>query len=201
MTYHRGTAGQIAFGATLALLAWTLIGSTAEKKTDNPVVVMETSMGDISVELYKDKAPKSVENFLSYVKDDFYRGTIFHRVIKNFMIQGGGFTAAMAKKPTKPPIMNESTNGLHNNRGTIAMARTADPNSATSQFFINTKDNAGLDRPQEPNGYAVFGKVISGMGIVDQIENVATTTKGSYQNVPLTPVVIKNITLKAPKEK
>ncbi len=169
----------------------------AQKKTDNPVVVIETSMGDITVELYEKKAPKSVENFLSYVKEGFYSGTIFHRVIKNFMIQGGGFTTTMNHKPTKPPIVNESSNGLHNSRGTIAMARTADPNSATSQFFINTKDNPGLDRPQEPNGYAVFGKVIAGMGVVDQIENVATTNKGGYQNVPLMPVVIKSIRLKA----
>ncbi len=199
MIHHWGITGNIAVTMALAFLALTLTSSAAEKKTDNPVVVMETSMGDITIELYKDKAPKSVENFLSYVKEDFYTGTIFHRVIKNFMIQGGGFTTAMVKKPVKPPIVNEATNGLHNNRGTIAMARTMDPNSATSQFFINTKDNAGLDRPQEKNGYAVFGKVISGMGVVDQIENVSTTTKGSYQNVPVMPVVIKKVTLKAPK--
>ena len=199
MIHHRGLAGQVLATVALLLFALALSGNAAEKKTNNPVVVIETSMGDITVELFKDKAPKSVENFLSYVKEDFYRGTVFHRVIKNFMIQGGGFTTAMVKKPTKPPIANESSNGLHNNRGTIAMARTADPNSATSQFFINTKDNAGLDRPQEPNGYAVFGKVTSGMDVVDKIENVATTTKGGYQNVPMTPVAIKGITLKETK--
>jgi peptidyl-prolyl cis-trans isomerase A (cyclophilin A) len=194
-------AKRVSAAIAAALFVMTVPCISAEKKTDNPVVVIETSMGDINVELFKEKAPKSVENFLSYVKDEFYRGTIFHRVIKGFMIQGGGFTTAMTKKPTKSPIANESSNGLHNNRGTIAMARTADPNSATSQFFINTKDNSGLDRPQEPNGYAVFGKVTQGMNVVDQIENTATGTKGGYQNVPLMPVVIKNISLKASKEK
>jgi cyclophilin family peptidyl-prolyl cis-trans isomerase len=168
-------------------------------ESSNPVVVIETTMGSISVELFRDKAPKSVENFLAYVKDGYYRGTVFHRVIKGFMIQGGGLTASLARKQTKPPIPNEAGNGLKNERGTLAMARTSDINSATSQFFINTVNNASLNhRGESPDqfGYAVFGKVIDGMDVVDKIEAVATTTKGSYQNVPVTPVAIKAVVLK-----
>ncbi len=185
----------------IAVMALSFSGLAKEKKAPNPVVVIETSLGNITAELFQDKSPKTVENFLSYVNEGFYRGTIFHRVISGFMIQGGGFTVAMEHKPTRPPVVNESSNGLHNARGTLAMARTPDPNSATSQFFINTKDNPSLDRPQEPNGYAVFGKVIEGMSVVDKIEAVATTTKGSYANVPVKPVVIKNISLKTPAAK
>ena len=168
-------------------------------QSSNPVVVIETTMGSISVELFRDKAPKSVENFLAYVKDGYYRGTVFHRVIKGFMIQGGGLTASLTRKQTKPPIPNEAGNGLKNERGTLAMARTSDINSATSQFFINTVNNASLNhRGESPDqfGYAVFGKVIDGMDVVDKIEAVATTTKGSYQNVPVTPVAIKAVVLK-----
>ena len=168
-------------------------------QSSNPVVVIETTMGSVSVELFRDKAPKSVENFLAYVKDGYYRGTVFHRVIKGFMIQGGGLTASLARKQTKPPIPNEAGNGLKNERGTLAMARTSDINSATSQFFINTVNNASLNhRGESPDqfGYAVFGKVIDGMDVVDKIEAVATTTKGSYQNVPVTPVAIKAVVLK-----
>ncbi|NWG14619.1 MAG: peptidyl-prolyl cis-trans isomerase [Acidobacteria bacterium] len=183
--------------AIVLVLAGTLTATAlAQKKPDNPAVVIQTSMGDITVELFKDKAPKSVENFLAYAQSGFYDGTIFHRVIKGFMIQGGGFTPDMTRKPTRPPIPNEANNGRRNVRGTIAMARTPDINSATSQFFINTVDNAGLDhRGDTPDkyGYAVFGKVTKGMNVVDQIESTATGNKGPYQNVPLRTVLIKSV--------
>jgi len=168
-------------------------------QSPNPVVVIETSMGDITIELNQDKAPKSVENFLQYAKSGFYADTIFHRIIQGFMIQGGGLTANMARKPTRDPIPNEANNGLKNERGTIAMARTSEINSATSQFFINTVNNAGLNHKGEsPDqyGYAVFGKVIQGMDVVDKIERVTTDTKGSYQNVPSRPIVIKSVRIK-----
>ncbi|MFQ6104993.1 MAG: peptidylprolyl isomerase [Candidatus Glassbacteria bacterium] len=160
---------------------------------------METSMGAITIELYRDKAPISVENFLSYVKDGFYDGLIFHRVIENFMIQGGGFTPDMQKKDTKAPIKNEAGNGLSNKRGTIAMARTRVIDSATSQFFINVVDNLQLDHKDETIdgfGYCVFGKVTDGMDVVDKIRKVETATKSRYRNVPVDPVVIKKVTLK-----
>jgi cyclophilin family peptidyl-prolyl cis-trans isomerase len=165
-------------------------------ESPNPVVVIQTSMGSITVELFKDKAPITVENFLDYVKSGHYEGTIFHRVIKGFMIQGGGFTTGMARKATKPGITNEATNGLKNERGTLAMARTSDVNSATSQFFINVANNVSLNnsgKSPEQFGYAVFGKVISGMDVVDKIAISATRSKGSYQNVPVTPVVINKV--------
>ena len=164
--------------------------------TTHPIVLMKTSMGEIKLELYPQKAPKTVANFLSYVKDGFYDGTIFHRVIDNFMIQGGGFTPDMRQKETKPPIINEAGNGLKNLRGTIAMARTSEVNSATSQFFINVVDNPFLDhRDETPKGfgYAVFGKVVEGMDVVDRIKAVKTTTKGYYRNVPVEPVIIQSI--------
>jgi len=158
---------------------------------------MKTSKGDIVIELYPDKAPVTVENFLAYVDSKFYDGTIFHRVIKGFMIQGGGLTPEMKEKGTKrPPIKNEADNGLKNLRGTLAMARTADINSATCQFFINLVDNAFLDHvPGDPAkfGYAVFGKVIKGMEVVDAIASVPTTTKGMYRDVPVEPVVIISV--------
>ena len=160
----------------------------------NPVVVIETSLGDITVELDRARAPVTVENFLAYARAGFYDGTIFHRVIKGFMIQGGGLTPDMQRKPTKPPIENEAGNGLSNTRGTIAMARTADPHSATSQFFINTADNVRLDRGRESTGgYAVFGRVTAGMDVVDKIESVPTTDRAGHQNVPVEPVVIKRV--------
>ncbi len=160
-------------------------------------VRLVTSMGDIVVELDAQKAPKSVANFLQYVKAGHYNGTIFHRVIENFMIQGGGMTADMKEKPTKKPIPLESRNGLNNERGTVAMARTMDPNSATSQFFINVKDNPFLDaaNARDGNGYAVFGKVIEGMDVVDKIKAVPTGEKGAHENVPLQPVTIKKATV------
>jgi cyclophilin family peptidyl-prolyl cis-trans isomerase len=171
------------------------------QKAAKPVVVIETSVGDITVELNPDKAPKSVENFLAYVKSGYYKGTIFHRVIKGFMIQGGGLTADLQRKgPVMAPILNEATNGLGNKRGTIAMARTMEVNSATSQFFINTVDNTSLDNSgttPDKFGYAVFGKVTSGMSIVDKIENTATGTKNGVPNVPLQTITIKDVRLKS----
>ena len=158
---------------------------------DAPKVKLATSLGDIVVQLDPAKAPKTVENFLAYVNDKHYDGTIFHRVIDGFMIQGGGFTPDMQQKPTKAPIPLEASNGLKNDTYTIAMARTGDPNSATSQFFINVKDNAMLNAPSpDGHGYAVFGKVVEGTAVVDKIKAVATGNKGPHQNVPTTPVYI-----------
>lgn len=164
----------------------------------NPVVIMETSMGTVKIELFKDKAPISVRNFLSYVKDAYYDGTIFHRVIKNFMVQGGGLDENMQPKKTKFAIKNEATNGLKNVRGTLAMARTAVVDSATSQFFINVVDNAFLDhagKTPDRFGYAVFGQVIEGMDVVDAIRDVKTTTKSGHQDVPVDPVAITSLRL------
>ena len=160
-------------------------------------VRLATSLGDIVVELDAEKAPKTVDNFLQYVKAGHYDGTIFHRVIENFMIQGGGMKADMSEKPTRAPIPLESRSGLSNVRGTLAMARTMDPNSATAQFFINVKDNAFLDQPnaRDGNGYAVFGKVVAGMDVVDKIKVVPVADKGGHQNVPVTPVAIKKATV------
>lgn len=160
----------------------------------NPVVVMETSKGTMKIELYPDKAPETVANFLRYVDDGFFDGTIFHRVIKRFMIQGGGMTADMNEKPTRAPIKNESANGLANLRGTLAMARTGDPHSATSQFFINHATNTALNRGEQNEwGYCVFGKVIDGIEVVDAIAEVRTGDKGGHKNVPVEPVVIKSV--------
>lgn len=190
----------VAAALLLCVAAASKTGAWAQKAA-KPVVIIETSMGDITVELNPDKAPKSVENFLAYVKSGYYRGTIFHRVIKGFMIQGGGITAEMNRKEgLQPPITNEATNGLRNQRGTIAMARTGEINSATSQFFINTADNVSLDHSgtaPDKFGYAVFGKVTSGMNVVDKIENLTTGNKGPFQNVPLITVTIKDVRLKS----
>ena len=160
-------------------------------------VRLATSLGDIVVELDKEKAPKSVDNFLQYVKAGHYDGTIFHRVIDNFMIQGGGMKPDLSEKPTRGPIPLESRNGLSNERGTLAMARTPDPNSATAQFFINLKDNAFLDQAnsRDGNGYAVFGKVVAGMDVVDKIKAVPVADKGGHQNVPTAAVTIKKATV------
>ena len=162
-----------------------------------PKVLVKTSLGDITLELYPDKAPKSVDNFLTYVKSGFYDGTIFHRVIAGFMIQGGGFTADLRQKKTRAPIAIESKNGLSNLRGTLAMARTMDPNSATAQFFINTVDNPRLDYAGDANpGYAVFGKVVAGMDVVDKIRAVETGAQGPFaSDVPKTPVVIEKVSI------
>jgi len=163
----------------------------------NPVVVMETSMGTIKIELYEDKAPITVKNFLGYVKDKHYDGLIFHRVIENFMIQGGGFAPGMKQKETKEPIKNEAANGLSNTKYTIAMARTRVADSATSQFFINVKDNMGLDRANSPDkvGYCVFGKVIEGTDVVDKIKGVKTGMKNGFDDVPTEDVIIKSVKL------
>lgn len=160
-------------------------------------VRLTTSMGDVVLDLNREQAPKTVDNFLRYAKDGHYDGTIFHRVIDNFMIQGGGMSPDMKEKLTRPPIPLESRNGLQNKRGTVAMARTSIPDSATSQFFINLRDNSFLDQQnsRDGEGYAVFGKVIAGMDVVDAIRAVPTGNKGPFQNVPIVPVVIKKVTL------
>jgi peptidyl-prolyl cis-trans isomerase A (cyclophilin A) len=176
-------AAMLAAGAPLAAMAQS--------------VKLATSMGDIVLELDAAKAPKTVDNFVQYVKAGHYDGTVFHRVIENFMIQGGGMTSDMNEKPTRAPIPLESRNGLSNVRGSVAMARTSDPNSATAQFFINVKDNAFLDvaNSRDGNGYAVFGKVSAGMDVVEAIRCEKTGNRGAHHNVPLEPVVIKKATL------
>ncbi len=159
-----------------------------------PVVIMETNMGTIEIELNEEKAPVTVKNFLSYVDSKFYDNTIFHRVINGFMIQGGGFEEGMKEKKTKSPITNEGKNGLGNEEGTIAMARTADPNSATAQFFINVNNNQSLNYPQpDGHGYAVFGKVIKGMHVVNRIKMVKTGSVSGHQDVPMDTVLIKSL--------
>lgn len=159
-----------------------------------PTVELATSMGKVLVELNAEKAPKSVANFLQYAREGFYNGTVFHRVIPGFMIQGGGFDVAMSQKPTRDPVENEARNGLKNARGTLAMARRGDPHSATAQFFINHNNNGFLDYPSQDGwGYAVFGKVIQGMEVVDKIAQVPTSNAGMHQNVPRTPVVIESV--------
>jgi peptidyl-prolyl cis-trans isomerase B (cyclophilin B) len=160
------------------------------------MITLTTSMGDIVIELDHEKAPKTCENFEQYVRDGHYDGTIFHRVIGNFMIQGGGFLPDMAQKPTRDPIENEAANGLSNVTGSIAMARTMAPHSASAQFFINVKDNAFLDHPgQDGWGYCVFGKVVEGMDVVDKIKGVETGNKAGHSDVPVEPVVIDRATL------
>lgn len=175
----------------LTVMAGTSMGQ--ENPVSNPQVVMETSKGEIVLELYPDKAPLTVKNFLNYIDAGFYSGTIFHRVIPGFMLQGGGFSRDMQKKPTMTPVKNEAFNGLKNDRGTIAMARTQDPHSASSQFFINTVDNAFLNYKSQTTsgwGYAVFGKVIKGMQVVDAISKVETGNQGRFRDVPKTAVEI-----------
>lgn len=188
--------GQMRAIVGIVLLVGLSAAGSGAAAAGNPVVLMKTSMGDIKIELDQAQAPISTANFLAYANDKFYDGTIFHRVIPNFMIQGGGFDKDMNQKKTKAPIKNEAGNGLKNVTGTIAMARTSDPNSATAQFFINTKDNAFLDHRDDSvqgYGYAVFGKVIDGMDVVKKIEAVQTTTKVPHQNVPVTPVIIESV--------
>jgi len=176
------------------LIIGIILFQSALANTDNPVITIETSEGSITLELDSNAAPITVKNFLFYINSGFYNGTIFHRVIKNFMIQGGGFTADMVQKKTEKPIQNEADNGLKNKTGTIAMARTNDPHSATSQFFINTVDNDFLNHKGKDSnnwGYCVFGKVIKGIETVNAIKSKKTTTKNAYQNVPVTPIIIK----------
>ena len=181
--------------ATLIVFGVVLAAGAADKPVGNPKVVLDTSKGKIVIELYLQKAPETVVNFLDYVDAKFYDGTIFHRVIPNFMLQGGGFTSDMKRKPGKGPIKNEADRGLKNDRGTIAMARTGDPHSATAQFFINTINNDFLNhknKTQQGWGYAAFGRVIEGMNVVDAISAVKTTRYKQFQDVPVEPVVIKS---------
>jgi peptidyl-prolyl cis-trans isomerase B (cyclophilin B) len=183
---------KIAFISALSVLA----AVTPVAGADNPKVIMDTSKGPLTIELYPKEAPETVSNFLAYVDAGFYNGTIFHRVIPNFMIQGGGFTPDMQQKPTRPPIKIESDNGLRNGRGTIAMARTQDPNSATAQFFINTVDNTFLNftaKTPKGWGYAVFGKVVKGIDVVDEIAKVKTGAKEGHRDVPLETVTITSV--------
>ena len=190
-----------ALTALAFLVLFQTVGGTqpqpATPAPGNPTVLISTSLGDITVELYNDRAPVSVQNFLQYVNEGFYPGTIFHRVISGFMIQGGGFTTDMLEKPTPPPIRNEATNGLTNVRGTLAMARTEALRSATAQFFINVADNrVKLDHhgfSPEDFGYAVFGRVLSGLEVCDRIAAVKTRTNGPHEDVPVEPVVIKAV--------
>ena len=193
--------------AALAVLSAFNVTPADEPKA-NPVVEMKTSMGTVKIELYQDKAPITVKNFLSYVDEKHYDGTVFHRVMDGFMIQGGGFDATdpIREKRSKSPIKNEASNGLKNDRGTIAMARTSDPDSASAQFFINVVDNAGLNRPKpDGHGYAVFGKVTEGMDVVDKIRKVKTGNAkaiargpggeqpSTFENVPVTKVVVESV--------
>jgi peptidyl-prolyl cis-trans isomerase A (cyclophilin A) len=189
---------------TAAFLLGLLLQSPAASQSSppapgNPVVIIDTSLGSITIELFQAQAPVSVENFLQYVRDGFYPGTIFHRVVSGYVIQGGGYTADLDEKATRPPVQNEATNGLSNQRGTVAMARTRVLRSGTSQFFINLANNSALDhRGYSPDdfGYAVFGRVIAGMDVVDKIASVPTAVKSGMENVPVTPVVIKGMTVK-----
>ncbi len=180
-------------GAAPAAAAPTASPATTTAPAKGPIVTLDTSLGKIKIQLNPDKAPISVDNFLKYVRAGHYDGLIFHRVIRTFMIQGGGFEPDMKerKETLRPSIRNEAKNGLRNTRGAIAMARTSDPNSATAQFFINTVDNPSLDYGMRGAGYAVFGEVIEGMDVVDRIAAVPTTAKGGMGDVPITPIVIK----------
>lgn len=186
-------------GYTFILAAGVLAMSIGNAEAQNPVVVMKTNKGTIELELYKDKAPITVNNFLSYVNEAFYDSTVFHRVISGFMIQGGGYTVSMSQLATKEPIKNEAANGLLNRRGTLAMARTNQINSATCQFFINLKDNDFLDHKDstpEGFGYTVFGYVTTGMDVVDAIAKVKTRQIGTWADIPDEPVIIESIRVK-----
>ena len=221
----RNFAKHAAIAALLSsVLAWTTISPLRARASDdqavarpieapplqvpaetpapgNPVVAITTSLGEVTLELFKDRAPVSVENFLRYVSEGFYDATVFHRVKKGFMIQGGGYTADLTEKPTHPPIQNEATNGLKNLRGTLAMARRVARRSATSQFYVNVADNRMLDHtgysPDE-FGYAVFGRVLTGMDVVDRIAAVPTRTEGEMEDVPVEPVIIKSVRVVKP---
>jgi cyclophilin family peptidyl-prolyl cis-trans isomerase len=183
-------------------LSGAVAAAPAATRVPNPTpqVSLKTTEGEIVLELNQEKAPKSVANFLSYVKSGHYKGTIFHRVIDGFMIQAGGYTVDLKSKPTKPPVVSESQNGLKNETYSVAMARTGDPNSATAQFFINVVDNTGLDYPgQDGYGYTVFGKVVKGQEVVDKIKGVLVDDKGIFMNIPVKPIVITSATvLKTP---
>ena len=192
----------LSIASLVCLLAFAAPAAPPAKAPAAPVasprVALETTKGRIVIELYPDKAPKTVKNFLDYVKSGQYNGTIFHRVIPDFMVQGGGFTADMTEKPTRAGIQNEADNRLLNQRGSVAMARTPDPHSARAQFFINLKNNGFLNHTaKNPQGwgYAVFGNVVEGMDVVDAIAAVPTTTKGPYANVPTQPIVVQKATV------
>ena len=180
--------------AVILIIGIIVVALYTMNHTTNPRVILHTSKGDITLELYPNAAPQTVANFLSYVDDGFYDGLVFHRVIAGFMIQGGGFTPNVNQKQTKAPIILESNNGLKNERGTIAMARTNNPNSATSQFFINVADNAFLDYTTASPGYAVFGKVVDGMDVVDAIAQTQTHSKNGYDDWPTEDIIITSIT-------
>lgn len=194
--------------SSLAMMAVALMVTISAQSDDapNPRVLIQTTDGDITIELFADKSPVTVENFLRYVDEGHYNGTVFHRVIPNFMIQAGGFTAALEEKPTRDPIVNESRNKLHNTRGTLAMARTSDPDSATAQFFINQRSNLRLDWTPGNEGYTVFGEVLEGMQVVDIIalsdtsQAQAMTTRGPsiFQDVPVKPIVINSMSRVTP---
>jgi peptidyl-prolyl cis-trans isomerase B (cyclophilin B) len=195
------------------VLCFVVLGVVAgSARAANPVVVMETSMGTVKIELFEDKAPITVKNFLKYVEDKHYDNTIFHRVIgervvdnrkigKDFMIQGGGFEPGLKEKKTRDSIKNESSNGLSNLKGTIAMARTSDPDSATSQFYINIADNKFLDKSADSAGYCVFGRVIEGLAVIDKIKMVETENVGGHEAVPKKDVVIKSIRVEKAEKK
>jgi cyclophilin family peptidyl-prolyl cis-trans isomerase len=179
----------------LAVLGGLLALSPAAAQEKNPVVVVDTSLGKFKIELFAKESPVTVKNFLRYVDDKFYDGTVFHRVIPDFMVQGGGFTPGLKEKQTRETIKNEAGNGLSNKRGTLAMARTPEPDSASAQFFVNLKDNTFLDRAKARDkvGYTVFGRVLEGMNVVDKIAQVETADQGGHENVPVQDVVIKSI--------
>lgn len=191
--YHQSNFGACLRHASLGVLLGLLVTFTTlygQNTGDKPLLQIETSLGTMVAELDAQKAPKTVENFLQYVDDNFYDGTIFHRVIEGFMIQGGGYNSDMTRKPTRDPIENEAKNGLGNDRGTLSMARTGDPHSGTAQFFINHRDNSNLDYPGSDGwGYAVFGKLVSGLDVLDKIATVAT----ARGDAPVEPVVIRSI--------
>ena len=192
--------------AAILSLSMSVAQAQSDDPAENPRVLMKTTDGDITIELFADKSPITVENFLRYADDGHYDGTVFHRVISNFMIQGGGFDAELKEKPTRDPIVNESKNKLHNTRGALAMARTSDPDSAAAQFFINQRSNLRLDWSGGKDGYAVFGEVVDGMQVVDIISLTDTgsaqaqTTRGPtiFQDVPVQPIVVLSVTRLAP---
>jgi cyclophilin family peptidyl-prolyl cis-trans isomerase len=203
---HRNVCGRLLIAMTMMAMMLMVTISSHSEDAQNPKVLIQTTDGDITIELFADKSPITVENFLRYVDEGHYDGTVFHRVIPNFMIQGGGFTAALEEKTTHEPIVNESRNKLHNTRGTLAMARTSDPDSATAQFFINQRSNLRLDWSPGNDGYTVFGEVIEGMQVVDIIAlsdtgpAQAMTTRGPsvFQDVPVKPAVITSMSRISP---
>lgn len=180
----------------VAFQTWAFLG-TSEVQAENPRVLLETSLGDVEIELYEKEAPITVENFLKYVKKGHFDGTVFHRIIPNFVVQGGGMEENMKERPTDDPIKNESTNGLKNERYTLSMARTRSPHSATSQFYINLKYNRDLDRANAVDrvGYCVFGKVVKGEAVVDEMAKAKTGSRGGHQDVPVEPIVVKKATI------